>query len=280
MSEENNNWKDTNPKDAVGCTKLPLHLFPMTATALGALALLDGMLKYGRANWREIGVKSSIYMSACMRHLIAWFEGEENDPDSGLPHLGHAIACLAILIDAQAAGKLNDDRNYPAEWRKFINEMTPHVKRLLELHKDKSPKHWTIGDTVKEDNSNKVISLGNRFVFGEYVKVQTDNNKEFSVYPVVIDNGGSTVALDDGNWEPGGYYREFLSRYQFQKGDMVYCIDPAKARVDATGKTYSTELFTSKNKAGIITGICSRGARMQLEGLSDDYNPEVFRKIE
>lgn len=138
--------KDTNPKDAIGCNKLPIHLWPETATNLGCLGLLDGMLKYGRANWRAAGVRASIYVDACRRHLTAWFEGEDTDPDSGLPHLAHALACLAILADAQVAGKLNDDRMFPANYRAQVTALTPHVQRLKALHKDKNPKHWTIKD--------------------------------------------------------------------------------------------------------------------------------------
>lgn len=135
-----------NPKDAIGSDKLPLHLWPETATILGSLGLLEGMLKYGRSNFRAIGVRASIYYDACRRHLNKWFEGEDTDPDSGLPHLAHALACLAILVDAQAAGKLNDDRMIQGGYAELVAEMTPHVKRLKALHADKSPKHYTIAD--------------------------------------------------------------------------------------------------------------------------------------
>ena len=43
-------------------------------------------------------------------HLNAWAEGEEAAPDSGVHHLGHARACLGILLDAQETGNLIDDR--------------------------------------------------------------------------------------------------------------------------------------------------------------------------
>jgi hypothetical protein len=138
--------KDTNPKDAVGSDKLPLHLWPETATVMGSLGLLDGMLKYGRSNWRVAGVRATIYIDAVKRHINAYAEGENTDPDSGLPHLSHALACLAILVDAQAAGKLTDDRSYPGGYRELVEELTPHVSRLKEKHKDKSPKHYTIAD--------------------------------------------------------------------------------------------------------------------------------------
>ena len=140
--------KPTNPKDAIGSDKLPLHLWPTTATALGSLGLLDGALKYGRSNFREIGVRASIYYDAARRHLDAWFEGEDTDPDSGLPHHSHALACLAILVDAAAVGKLTDDRMVAGRaYRPFVGSLTPHVARLKRLHADKAPKHYTIADT-------------------------------------------------------------------------------------------------------------------------------------
>jgi hypothetical protein len=138
--------KPTNPKDAIGSNKLPLHLWPTTATAMGCLGFLDGALRYGRSNFREIGVRASIYVDACKRHLDAWFEGEECAPDSGLPHMAHALACLAIIVDAEAAGKLNDDRMVPGGYLKLVGDLTPHVARLKASHAGKNPKHYTIAD--------------------------------------------------------------------------------------------------------------------------------------
>ncbi|MEW6460395.1 MAG: dATP/dGTP diphosphohydrolase domain-containing protein [Pseudomonadota bacterium] len=141
--------KDTNPKDVIGSQKLPLHLWPTTATAMGCLGLMDGALKYGRANWRAAGVRASIYFDAANRHLAAWFEGEVVDPDSGLPHLAHALACLAIIVDAEAAGLLVDDRQVPGGHRKLVDSLTQHVRRLQDVHADRSPKHYTIADGPK-----------------------------------------------------------------------------------------------------------------------------------
>lgn len=139
--------KATNPKDLVGSHKVPLHLWPTTATVYGSLGLLDGMLKYGRTNWREAGVRYSIYHDATMRHLNAVWEGEWHCPDSGLPHLAHALACIAIIVDAHEAGKLVDDRAYNGGgYRDLVMRMTPDVDRLKEKYADRDPKHWTIQD--------------------------------------------------------------------------------------------------------------------------------------
>lgn len=139
-------YEGGNPKDIIGRSKLPLHLWPMTATAMGSIAMLNGALKYGRANWRAINVNASVYVDACQRHLTAWFEGNECD-EEGVPHLGSALACIAILIDAKAAGTLNDDRQVEGGYQELIQALSPHVARLRQMHADKSPKHWTIQDS-------------------------------------------------------------------------------------------------------------------------------------
>lgn len=169
--------KPSNPKDIIGSDKLPLHLWPETGTILGSLALLDGMLKYGRSNWRAVGVKASIYYDAAKRHLNAWFEGhtfDDGEDGSGLPHLAHVLACVVILIDAEAAGELNDDRQYNSNdgYLKLVAEMTPHVKRLKEKHADKSPKHYTIGDNNAGDDSTKGVETERRRSPGAYYSSQ------------------------------------------------------------------------------------------------------------
>ena len=137
-----------NPKDICGSNKLPLHLWPSTATAMGCIALLNGALKYGRGNFRTIGVRATIYIDAAMRHITAWAEGEECDQEDGVPHLAAALACLAILVDAQAARSLNDDRNYPGGYLDAVKKLTPHVARLKAHHAGKSPKHYSVKDSA------------------------------------------------------------------------------------------------------------------------------------
>lgn len=138
--------KPTNPKDLIGSSKIPLHLWPTTASAMGSIGLLNGALKYGRTNWRAAGIRASIYIDALKRHADAWFEGEEVDPDDGVPHLAAILACAAILVDAQAAGKLVDDRAVRGGYRDLVTALTPHVQRLKELHAGKDPHHYTIAD--------------------------------------------------------------------------------------------------------------------------------------
>jgi hypothetical protein len=99
-----------NPKDLVGNTKVSISKLPVIAVIEGAMAMMDGAEKYGPYNWRDKEVKASVYVDAALRHLYCWFEGQELASDSLVHHLGHAIACCAILLDARAHGKLVDDR--------------------------------------------------------------------------------------------------------------------------------------------------------------------------
>jgi hypothetical protein len=160
----------TNPKDAIGSVKLPLHLWPAEASALGCLGMLEGALKYGRNNFISgDGVVLSIYMDALKRHVDAIMSGEDLSPDVLNLHFGNALSCLAIPVKALAHGKLVDDRDYspkgvPAHlkvawpttgYRAFVEFLTPWVKRLKEHFKDhKAPKHWTIADNPPEIDSS------------------------------------------------------------------------------------------------------------------------------
>lgn len=113
-----------NPKDKLGQKKPPMNLVPPSSIAYEALAMRDGAEKYGPYNWRDSKVRSSIYVAACMRHLLAWQDGEDNAEDSGISHLAHAKACLGILIDAIECDALVDDRPSPGGVARVIKRST------------------------------------------------------------------------------------------------------------------------------------------------------------
>lgn len=125
--------KPSNPKDVIGSTKPPLSCIPTGPLYEVGAAMLDGSAKYGRHNWRVIGVRSSVYYDAALRHLMKWWEGEELDADSGCHHLAHAVACCLIVRDAANLGQLTDDRPVPG------GDPTAGVKELIKQIKERYP---------------------------------------------------------------------------------------------------------------------------------------------
>lgn len=105
--------KDTNPKDALGVKKVPMHCIPTGPLLELGLAMMEGGRKYGSHNYRAIGAKASVYYDAAMRHLMSWWEGEDIDPDSGIHHLMKLAACAFVIRDSQLMGNEEDDRPIP-----------------------------------------------------------------------------------------------------------------------------------------------------------------------
>ena len=115
----------------LGILKIPYSTISQPVIAEVGVAMLEGALKYGRHNYRAIGVRASVYFDAVVaRHLAAWWEGEDIDPDSDLHHITKAIAGLCVIRDAMIQGKFVDDRppKSPAGWQSALNVK---VKALL-----------------------------------------------------------------------------------------------------------------------------------------------------
>ena len=89
--------------------KTRYDLIPMAAVGQIADVLAHGAAKYSPNNWAR-GTEWSRYYAAAMRHLAAFWGGEDIDPDSGLSHLAHAGCCLLFLIEYQRNSWGTDDR--------------------------------------------------------------------------------------------------------------------------------------------------------------------------
>jgi hypothetical protein len=101
---------DNNAKTAAAVGKPQMSgIPPIALLALGA-AMQDGVNKYGLTNWRDSQVSATVFYDAMMRHLLAWYSGEDCAADSHVVHLGHLMAGAAILLDAELHGCLNDNR--------------------------------------------------------------------------------------------------------------------------------------------------------------------------
>lgn len=71
---------------------LELDILDDTVKVLGF-----GAKKYAKDNWKKVEDGKNRYYSALVRHMVAYRSGERLDPESGLPHLAHAMCCLIFL---------------------------------------------------------------------------------------------------------------------------------------------------------------------------------------
>lgn len=91
--------------------KPKIHLVPPEAIYAIASVFGFGAVKYGENNWRRDIHKYhySRHYSSAMRHLLAFHSGEDTDPESGLPHIAHAMTQLIILyMTTQEAPEMDD----------------------------------------------------------------------------------------------------------------------------------------------------------------------------
>lgn len=82
-------------KDDSGKLRMDL-ITPEMLEALGQV-LTFGAKKYAPNNWQNVADAGNRYYGALLRHLTAWRAGEGCDPESGMPHLFHALTCAAFL---------------------------------------------------------------------------------------------------------------------------------------------------------------------------------------
>lgn len=82
---------------------------------LSSIALLEiakvldhGKRKYSAHNWRG-GFKYSRLIAAVLRHILAYNNGEEIDPETGLSHLAHASCGLMFLLEFEKTGAGEND---------------------------------------------------------------------------------------------------------------------------------------------------------------------------
>ena len=92
-------------------TKVRVDLLPIEPMMQIANVFGFGAKKYFANSYRqgETVVWSRTYGSI-MRHMMAFWSGEDKDPESGLPHLAHAGTQLFILMEHAAHNQSKDDR--------------------------------------------------------------------------------------------------------------------------------------------------------------------------
>ena len=89
--------------------KPPMHLLDRYALEEIAKVLAFGAQKYAAHNWRN-GIETSRLISAALRHLMAYNDGEDLDPETGLSHLAHAGCCVIFALWMKKHHPELDDR--------------------------------------------------------------------------------------------------------------------------------------------------------------------------
>lgn len=84
-----------------------------TAAMEDAARVFDyGRKKYAAWNWAK-GQAWSVPLASATRHLFAIYDGEETDPESGLPHKGHVVCNILFL--AQFMTSYPEGNDLPGE---------------------------------------------------------------------------------------------------------------------------------------------------------------------
>jgi len=89
--------------------KPSMNLLSRIALEETAKVMDFGKEKYNAHNWRK-GFAWSRPLSAAMRHIMAFNDGEDKDPESGLSHLAHAACCIMFLLEFEKTHQELDDR--------------------------------------------------------------------------------------------------------------------------------------------------------------------------
>jgi len=76
--------------------KLRWSLVSFTALAPMVRVLMFGSEKYDDHNWKK-GLKYTEIIESLQRHIIAFLEGEDDDPESKLSHIGHMFCNVMFL---------------------------------------------------------------------------------------------------------------------------------------------------------------------------------------
>lgn len=109
-ADAENTWFDV-PKLATkdDATKARVSLIPASAILALGRVMTFGAKKYADHNWRK-GFDWSRLLDAGQRHMLAFQNGEDRDPETGELHLAHAMFNMAALIEHYELSLGHDDR--------------------------------------------------------------------------------------------------------------------------------------------------------------------------
>jgi hypothetical protein len=178
MMRENTDWHEDAGKSRV-------DLNPVLAMVELGRVMEYGSRKYGEHNWSKHADRWAWtqLIASALRHLFAWMAREDNDPESGLNHLAHALANIAMLLDLVLMSKGEDDRNpayiqeEPDPWREFDEQFLTYLKEteayrskyeMEDLH-DAEGWHNSTATTGREVPDSGVLRGSSQYEFSQAV---------------------------------------------------------------------------------------------------------------
>lgn len=108
---ENNKLKEGVKFDQ---NKVPLNLISNYALEELAKVLAVGAVKYEPWNWAK-GIHYSRVIAAAKRHIAAWENRIDVDPETNTNHLANAMCNLMFLLDYEARDLYELDDRRPIE---------------------------------------------------------------------------------------------------------------------------------------------------------------------
>jgi hypothetical protein len=90
-----NTWIEGGIKKDTG--KPAMSLLDRYALEEIASVLRFGATKYHAHNWRG-GIRFTRLTDATLRHMFAFIDGENTDPETNISHIAHASCCLMFLL--------------------------------------------------------------------------------------------------------------------------------------------------------------------------------------
>lgn len=94
----------------IGKLRWALVWFPAVEEMLQVLEA--GAIKYAPENWKK-GLHEQETLESTMRHLVALFNGEYRDPETGLPHWAHIMCNMMFFSFHHRHKSFTTERNNP-----------------------------------------------------------------------------------------------------------------------------------------------------------------------
>lgn len=108
--------------------KSRLDLLPPLALEIVGYVLRHGALKYDEENWR-LCKKSKKYVRPILTHAFKHLQGQFTDPESGLPHLAHAVCNALFALDLAIKLGYGDRMAHSYNYFAVVHRTRPKAKR-------------------------------------------------------------------------------------------------------------------------------------------------------